>query len=64
MTFSVTDVGRLMDAGEARFEWDQDEPALSFTLGDFHRRIELGKKIVLVLEGMPKAEMQERNHGE
>ncbi len=45
VTFSVPDVGRLMDAGEARFEWEQEKPALVFTLGEFRRRIELGNWI-------------------
>jgi len=45
MIFSVPDVGRLMDAGAARFEWEQEKPALVFTLGEFRRRIELGNWI-------------------
>jgi hypothetical protein len=45
VTFSVPEVGQPTDAGEARFEWEQEKPALVFTLGEFHRRIELGNWI-------------------
>lgn len=51
VTFSVGDVGGLMDARQARFQWDREQPALTFTLGEFQHRFDLGRPISIYRRG-------------
>ena len=43
VSFSVEEAGGLLDAGQARFTWSEEEPTLVFRLGQFHHRFKLGK---------------------
>ena len=45
ITFSVEEVGSVVDASQARFEWNTEEPTLVFQIGDFQHRFDLGEKL-------------------
>lgn len=47
ISFSVEDVGSMMDAKKAVFNWTTEQPSLDFQLGNFVHHFDLGKKVSL-----------------
>jgi hypothetical protein len=45
ITFSPEDVGAVIDASRARFDWDTEKPCLDFQIGDFCHHIDLGEML-------------------
>jgi hypothetical protein len=45
ITFSVEDLGSLVDANKAVFDWNTEQPELVFQLGNFQRCLDLGEKL-------------------
>jgi hypothetical protein len=45
ITFSVEDVGSVIDTKKAVFDWNAEQPILTFQLGNFQHRFDLGEKL-------------------
>ncbi len=51
ITFTAEDVGSMIDAKQAAFDWRTEEPALVLQLGNFQHQFDLGEKISLHSNG-------------